>query len=261
MPRTVFRPPLAASVVAASVAAAIAVAAAPLRAQNLIVNGDFESGDLSGWSRSGPLAGTSCAANWRVSSHPAGTPAGDYSENPGNGTWCLSVGGPPQGSFAAYNSFDGGFATPFTFRLEQGFVVPSGVVGASLSFTDALRWDYDLFPSFPGGVKTFAVTLVGPGDVTLATLHAFATAADGVGGYDWTPRAFDVTALLAPRAGQTLAVRFDATIPAPFVGPAGIGLDAVALEVTAVPEPATLALLAGGLLVVAAAARGRATFT
>lgn len=224
----------------------LTLAAVPAAAQSLIANGGFESGTLDGWVRGGP-SGDFCAQSWTVATNGGTPPPGTLS--PAGGTQCLSVGDPPEGAFAAYTSFD--FGGPTHFTLEQSFVVPSGVTAASLGFQDALRWDYDMFAAQPGGVKSFFVRLLDESDAVLLTVHAFSTPADGVGGYDWTARSFDVGAVLAAHPGELLTLQFDADIPEFFVGPGGLGIDAVSLHATTVPEPATAALLATGLLALA----------
>ena len=130
----------------AAVVLALGCLAAPALAQNLITNGSFETGTLAGWTRTGPN-GTECAQNWTVADNGGTPPPGTYS--PGGGTQCLSVGDPPDGTYAAYTSFD--FGGPTHFRLSQSFLVPAGLIGATLSFQDALRWDYEMFPAQPGG--------------------------------------------------------------------------------------------------------------
>lgn len=231
-----------------AIALALGAATAPAPAQNLITNGGFETGTLAGWTRTGPN-GTECAQNWTVATNGGTLPVGTYS--PGGGTQCLSVGDPIEGMYAAYSSFD--FGGPTHFRLSQSFVVPTRVSGGSLAFQDALRWDYDMFPSAPGGVKNFFVRLLDESNTVLLTAYTFATPATGVGGYDWTARSFDVGALLTEHAGETLTLEFDADIPEFFVGPGGLGIDAVSLQVTTIPEPGTAALVAAGLFVLAGA--------
>jgi hypothetical protein len=245
--------PRSAVVFALRLALSLGGVVAPAAAQNLLTNGSFETGTLAGWTSTGPI-GTECAQRWAVADNGGTPPPGTYS--PGGGTQCLSVGDPPDGAFAAYTSFDGG--GPLHFRLSQSFVAPAGVLAATLRFQDALRWDYEMFVQ-PGGVKTFAVRLLDAADVALLTPYTFSTPDHGVGGYDWTARAFDVTAVLAAHPGETLRLQFDADVPEFFVGPSGIGVDAVALDVTAIPEPGTAGLAAVGLLTLAAAARRRAT--
>lgn len=82
------------------------------QAAELIVNGGFETGTLSGWTTSGLTVAGSCGASpsatdWTVS-------------NTGSATNCSNPGAPPVGSFAAYNMFDAG--APTTYRLRQSHV-------------------------------------------------------------------------------------------------------------------------------------------
>jgi hypothetical protein len=92
---------------------------------NLLVNGGFESGDLTGWTVFGPNGGFgSCAEN--------------FSAYSGNTTGCIDVCGfdytPPAGTYGAAASWDGG--GPLSHELRQVVTLPGSLTTASLTFTD-----------------------------------------------------------------------------------------------------------------------------
>ena len=68
-----------------------------------------------------------------------------------------------------------------------------------------------------------------------------------VGEQPWTAHAADLTALLETQGGQSLILSFGVSIPEEFTGPAGMGLDAVSLDVEETPEPSTALLVIGGI--------------
>ena len=195
-------------------------------ADELVTNGDFETGDLTGWSTSG-LGSSGCPFgpnDWNVSSS-------------GSATNCDSVANPISGTFAAYNEGDG--PGPLTYQLFQDITIPTNVASGSLSWLET--W----IQTHSGAARTFSINFFDPTGTTLLDTVWSETLPDG-GSEDWTANGVDVTSFLQSEEGNTVRLEFDFAVPEAFTGAGGFGLDAVSLQVAA-PEPASLALLGAGL--------------
>jgi MYXO-CTERM domain-containing protein len=224
-----------------------------LAATNLIVNGGFEAG-FSNWTTSvistsaasiaatGPTA--MCATPWVVGSGGAATN-------------CETVAN-PIGTLAAYSSFDGpgdnfrnGSSTysALTYRLEQTFTVPNNIMAAEF----ALRWSWYVdTPLTYGGTmaRFFRADLFDPGTNTTYALTSLGFVPSNViaaSGSVWGTPVFDISNVLLPLQGSTVVLRFDLLIPEYFTGPAGFGLDNVAIEVSEAPEPGVGLFVMAGL--------------
>jgi protocatechuate 3,4-dioxygenase beta subunit len=182
--------------------------------EELVVNGDFETGDLGPWSTLG-LGNTGiCGSTNR-----------DYLVgSTGTVTGCIDPGDPISGSFALYNMLDG--AGALNYRANQLVTVPTGVDQADLSWIST--WE----TSFSGDPRFFRIQLY---DVTGTTLLAtlweqsfFGSESSG----GWINNMEDVTTVLQGLEGQTVMLDLNIEIPQSWTGPAGFGIDDVSLQVT-----------------------------
>lgn len=224
----------------------------------LITNGDFETGDFSGWSTA--KTPTSFGDFFIVPITPAGTssPLNAFSV-PGNATG---------GSFAAMSEQTG----PNAVALTQTFTVPTGTTKLELTFTnfiDDFSGASPVGPPFPGDPaklgpamdETVPMTqfvlldilvagadpiMTLPGDVVATVTNPFPTPAFPVGSNSWLDSGvFDLTGALLP--GGSYQLRFAETDNS---GNLLAGLDNVSLKasVAPVPLPPALPLLAVGVM-------------
>jgi hypothetical protein len=228
----------------------LGLAATPASATPLVINGSFEAG-LASWTRADQLGSEGTFFVQTGTASPVNADA---------------VPAPTNGIRAAMTDAQG----PGSHVLYQDFVVPVGTLSGFLAFdvfignragvfatpntldfsTPALnqraRVDIMSVPSDPFGL----------GSSVLANVFQTAVGSPLVTGYN--SLTFDLSALLAANAGNTLRLRF-AEVDNVFTFQ--FGVDNVRLEafnVAAVPEPATLTLLGVGLALGLARRRRRA---
>jgi len=221
--------------VAASIAAlVIAAAALPAQAGQLLLNGGFETGTASGWTISGTNNG-GCGQNFNVS---------DSGMASGCTGWAPIPAGfvnPNSGHFAAYAAFDG--SGPLNHTITQTFSLAGNFNKATVSWYDALGlgagWSYPQ-------AREYTVSLLNSQGVVVADLMTESYSHGGVF-QGWTQHTKDISAFL-PGLGKSASLRFNLHVPQSFTGPAAFGLDDVSVNASAVPEPASLALLGLGLL-------------
>jgi hypothetical protein len=201
----------------------------PARA-SLILNGGFESG-LAGWTTADQIGSDGTFFLQTGTSSPV------------NG---FPVPPSPEGSFAAMTDAE----APGSHILYQDFVVPTGLAGGNIGFSlfiDNMADDFftpahldfstpDLNQQARVDVMT---TSADPFSIdVLQNLYQTLPGDPLVSGY--TSFLFDISPLLLAHPGETLRLRFAEVDNVFFFN---LGVDAVSIDVTQVPEPSLWMLL------------------
>ena len=201
----------------------------------LITNGDFETGDFSGWTVS--QSGGSTQTVLPASGDPelGASPTSDFYAFAGNQSgpsqnifWQSVV--VPNNLLSAHFSFD--------YAYEN---VPNDLISAdTLDFSNVDNQQFrveillgnSLFYSVVPSDIVFSALQTNPGDNNIQT---------------WTSFNQSITASLLSLQGQSVLVRF---AQADNRGPFDIGFDNVSIitQTTSVPEPSTLAIFALGII-------------
>jgi hypothetical protein len=195
-----------------SVCAALLIGASEkANAVDLITNGSFETGDLTGW-----VASDIGAPFYALAVRNAGT-------SPGFG---LFVAAPTAGTWAVTHGFDG--AGPGTIDISQDVNIPAGF-SAELTFDWRAGWDFAL-----GAPATIARTLdviVEPsgGGTALQTTNILSAVPPPDTVLDNGQQAAVVD--LGGFAGQAIRVKLSSFIPQNFTGPAHLQIDNVVLDI------------------------------
>lgn len=213
----------------------------------LLTNGGFETGDFTGWT----------ASIFPNSNGDVQVVSGNTAPVSGE-----TVTGPSEGQFHALTGQEG----PGAYSITQSFTVPAEVASLSLSFdafavSDATFVAGDLDPNgmvatqharvdiLPAGADPFVTGI----SVAASLLQPFIDGGFATAAY--TSYAFDLLEFGLVE-GQTYSVRFAQADNQGFLT---LGVDDVSLiadtGVAAVPLPASLPLLLGGLAGIAATAR------
>lgn len=171
--------------------------------EQLITNGNFETGTLAGWSATTTLATPLCA--WQINNCLGDPPASDG------------------GTSYASNGFDG--SGPGTYTLSQVVDMPAG--------TATLSWEDDFFTDYSGLPRTMTVEVLNAsGSSVLGAVYSDTPPNNGDTG--WVSHSVDLSAY----TGQAVEIAFIETIPQDFTGPAGFGIDNIELLATPTPAPA-----------------------
>lgn len=177
------------------------------RGDDVIVNGSFESGDFVGWDA---VVTGDPFQPWTVSREGAG------------GGFSFTFTEPQDGSFVAWNGFDGG--GPMQFQMWQDFVIPANADLASIRWQDRIQWEFFDFDPEP---REYRVQLRDPAtDEVLMTLYSFSTDERSLANTGWQTHLVDVSDFI----GQEVRLFFEEDIPQSFTGPAQIEFDGIWLN-------------------------------
>jgi len=180
------------------------------QSSELIVNGNFETGNLSPWITSELGMGTCPMANrdWNV-----------FMEN---STGCLDVGPPVSGKYAIYNMLDG--INDTTYTLDQNIYIPTCFTQATLS------WIQSYNTSMHNQNRTLRVDFY-DGNAQVGNAHYFAFPLNTGGPVPWHKISENVFPILDNHRGKSLKMRFSVFIPETWTGPGGLVLDDISLTV------------------------------
>ena len=205
-----------------------------------IVNGGFETGDLTGWSRTYSGSGTVGCDN---EFHAANT-----------GLGCQSLPGPFDGSYSAYSSINvTGAGSSAGDYLTQTLVLPSTPVSSAI-----LSWENVFAYSSGGSVDdvTLLVQLSSP----LITNYVVNDPSGASPSPTWTPEQWNLTSYVNANLGSTVTLEFEisAAETSSATQTIAAGIDDVSFTSTsAVPEPSGLLFTAGGCFLLVAVNRLR----
>lgn len=190
---------------------------------DLISNGDFETGDLSGWTTAGNARGETFAVN-------------EGTRNPH---------GPLRATEPLSGSYDALYVPRFSgaASLTQFFTVPDQVFSATFSFTERVG----LWGFFDVSNHQFRVSVIDQiGDV-ISQVYSTASAGLQLGSGTPSDLSFDLTALMQANQGRTLGVQFELEAQHWSMN---ASLDNVSMMVetpAAVPLPPTIWMMLAGL--------------
>jgi hypothetical protein len=197
--------------------------------EELIVNGGFETGDLTHWKGTQlDLLGFCSGPDWVV-----------Y-QGTGVSNRCLGSDFTPiSGNFALYTSFDGD--GPVSYQMEQTIQLPTTVFEANLSWLET--YEFVVQGAFPRYLKASLVDTLG---TELAVLYSQNFLMGTLIQSGWRPIQVRVGDLLRPFAGQEVVLRISAEIPESFTGPSGFAIDDISLKVNSNSGLQTIEGLASG---------------
>lgn len=179
---------------------------------NIILNGDFETGDFSNWVT---MDITTQFVPQQVICVPDVTIGFGFDPiSPIDGT-CMS-----------FNGFDGG--GPGEITMHQEVTIPADAASATLAWSEWLAWDLMNFA--PMALDRMFEVQIQPqgGGAALEVLYTVTAPSQTIeNGTGWVSNTADLSAY----AGQTIWVCFVEDIPEFFTGPAQAAVDGVSLEI------------------------------
>lgn len=209
--------------------AGILTVALPAWSNQLITNGDFETGDLTGWT----VTDVNSPGSWFAENVPITPLSGHSTVGPAGGSW-----------YAVSDQFG-----PGIHALTQSFTVPIGTVSLNLSFQMFVNdWAGSTDCGAGLNISSGAVEC-GRVDILTGSASPFDTGAGDISNlylgsdgtnppFPYTTYNFNLTGLLTP--GNTYQLRFAEADDELWFNQ---GVDNVSLQAVTTPEPASILLL------------------
>lgn len=234
-----------------SAVAALAIigVAAQAQATQVLINGDFETGTVAGWTATTTQQSPFTASfndgqnSQVVNGGPSNQPAWYVRNKAAN-----YFGGNPATPISGYSAFNGFDGSGGNYLLSQGFTFGGSATTAKLDFSFATQ------ASYGQGIRQFdAQILNATGTAVLFNAFHFDQPQQQ---QTWNVQmiSLDIANALNLLGAGSYQLAFRETIPGNYTGPAQFAIDNIALDIN-VPEPASLGLLGLGLLGLVAARR------
>lgn len=208
-----------------------------------LANGDFETGDFSGWTVG--ITPTYAEGGRPYNIDPSGDGWVVASSNQG----ALNLS--PIDGYSAFNGFDGGvvgssgalYEADLTFFLRQGFSWTDSLDSATLAFTFDIRGGPRTSYASRGTpveARVFSVNILDTSLQTLATVYQYAVAPQ-----DYEPNppvtspVLDIAPALSSLGAGSYVLEFSELIPQYYTGAGAFVLDNISLDVqtSVVPVP------------------------
>lgn len=214
-------------------------------AVEILTNGNFETGNVAGWSATSTQQ-TSFQARLNdgqnsqvINGGVTGGPVWYVRDRPANYFGGGNKSATPISGYSAFNGFDG---DPGIFSLSQSFSITGPVVTALLDFSFGSQANYR------SNTRKFDANIFdSTGTTLLYNAFDFSLPQNST---TWTIEnvSIDLASELNMLGAGNYMLSFQETIPQRYTGPAQFAIDNISLDVSnAVPEPTTVALLGLGL--------------
>jgi hypothetical protein len=188
---------------------------------NVVTNGSFETGDLTGWTANTVTDDCdpgSVTADWTVLS----SPSSGWCYSGFDPDWPTDISAVDGGNFVDV-TWDGEGSAGEFFSLSQMLTVPA-TGSDTLAWSDNSSWDL-MFGATEDRTE-FVDVLASDGTTVLQSFPIQTLTADTEGATGWVSHTLDLSAY----AGETIGIRFRLTVPQFFTGPANFALDDVTLS-------------------------------